>query len=535
MKNILTFLCCLFLLGLTACNKEKEEIRPYSILPEPQQIEYIKGSFNLKNKPTIAFPSELAGEAALANQYLSEDFSIQPVLKEGKKSGNITLLVDASVLPEHPEGYVLDIQSKKITIKANAPAGILYGIQTLRQLIGTSVETGHAPSLQCGTITDYPAFSWRAFMIDESRHFQGKEIVFKLLDNMSQLKMNVLHWHLVDDPGWRIEIDKYPELTNIGAYRDSSGVDYWKSGRFDGIPHGGFYTKNEIREIVAYAAARHINVMPEIEFPGHATAAIASYPWLGTTGKQLKVSCDYGGYDIFNMADPRVVDFFHDVLTELIELFPYQVIHIGGDETNYDFWKNSPIAVQYMKENGLKTPADLQVKTTNDMSQWLADHNRRMMGWTEITGAKIHAWQNREDNVTEQHLAPGTIVHFWQGDQDLLKKTVSDGYDVVNSFHEYTYLDYSYESIPLEKSYSFSPIPEGLTPEQEKRILGLGCQMWTEWVPNEQKLHYQVYPRIAAYAEVGWTAPEKKDYNRFQESLKYFLNNWEKQGIKVGH
>jgi N-acetyl-beta-hexosaminidase len=268
--------------------------------------------------------------------------------------------------------------------------------------------------------------------------------------------------------------------------------------------------------------------------PGHSTAAIAAYPWLGSTGKKVKVSCDFACYDIFNVTDPKVMDFLHDVLTEVMDLFPGKVIHIGGDEVLYEFWKGSPSITQYMKKNGIKTHADLQINFTNQMSQWITSKNRRMMGWNEITGAKIHDWQKAEDNITQQHLALGTIVHFWQGTPSLIKKTIEDGYDIVNSYHKYTYLDYSYKSISLEKAYSFNPVPEGLTAEQQKKVLGLGCQMWTAWEPDEKAVNWEVYPRIAAYAEVGWTPQEKKDYDRFLKALDYFLAKWKKQGIEYG-
>ncbi|GHT41107.1 hypothetical protein AGMMS49965_10380 [Bacteroidia bacterium] len=527
--NYKLFFASCFLLGFCACNKKE-----YSVLPTPQQVEYANGSFDLKDELTIAFPPELAGEAAYCSDAARHVSTISPV-KEGEKAGDITLLLDASVLPEHPEGYVLDIQSKGIVIKANAPAGILHGIQTLRQLLEAPVETRRATSLRCGTITDYPALGWRAFMLDESRHFQGKEVVFKLLDNMAALKMNVFHWHLVDDAGWRIEIKKYPELTKTGAFRDSTAMFFWKSGIFDGKPHGGFYTQDEIREVVAYATARHITIVPEIEMPGHAQAAIASYPWLGTIGKPLKVSCDFGGNDVFDVTKPQVTEFFHDVLTEMMALFPGEVIHIGGDEVPDHYYKNSPSVQKYMKAHNIKTPIALQIDATNKLSKWLAAKNHRLMGWNEITGAKIHAWQTAEDYAAEQeqHLDRSAVVHFWQGDPALIKKAAADGYDVVNSFHEYTYLDYSYHSI--ERAYSFEPVPEGLTAEEQKHILGLGCQMWTEWVPNTQNLYGKVFPRIAAFAEVGWTAPEKKDYNSFLQRLPYFLHQWEKQGIHYGH
>ncbi|GAP72300.1 family 20 glycosylhydrolase [Candidatus Symbiothrix dinenymphae] len=534
------FLAVCMLSGVNAYGND--EIRPYSILPEPQQVAYTTGSFKLKDKLTIAFPPKLANEATLCRDVARHvSAAINPILQKGQKSGDITLVLDASVLPQKPEGYILDIQSKGIVIKANAPAGILYGIQTLRQLLEASLaaaETWHATSLQCGTITDYPTLGWRALMLDESRYFHGKEAVFRLLDNMARLKLNVFQWHIVDSDGWRIEIKKYPELTKTGAHRDSTIKKGWwdvgyEHGYLERKPHGGFYTQDEIREVVAYAAARHITIVPEIEMPGHGDAAINSYPWLGVpkVGTQ-KTRDNLMGTYVFDVTDPKVIEFFHNVLTEVMALFPSKVIHIGGDEVHFDYWKNSPAVSQYMKEKGFKTPADLQVDFTNKMSQWLTSKKRNMMGWNEITGADVQGGNN--DHTTGQRLAPGTVVQFWKGDLSLIKKAIDDGYNVVNSQHQFTYLDYTYKSLSLEKAYSFNPVPKSLTDEQKKSVLGLGCQLWTEFVPDENALNYRVYPRIAAYAEVGWTAPDKKDYKRFLKSLDYFLAEWKKQGIEYG-
>ncbi|GHT52633.1 hypothetical protein AGMMS49982_13390 [Bacteroidia bacterium] len=493
----------------------------YSVLPAPQQVEYSNGSFKLKDKLTIAFPPELAGEAAYCRDVARHVSSVNPILQKGKKSGDITLVLDASVLPEHPEGYVLEIQRKRIIVKANAPAGILHGIQTLRQLLGTSsgqtVETWRATSLQCGTITDYPTLGWRAFMLDESRHFFGKEVVLKLLDNMSRLKMNVFHWHIVDNHGWRIEIPKYPELTKTGAARDFS------------VPKksfASFYTQEEIRDIVAYASARHITIVPEIEFPGHSNAAIASYPWLGSG-------------DALNLTNPAVEDFLKDVLEDVIALFPGNVIHIGGDEVDFKYWKTTPSIVQSMQENNILSPADLQVSFTNKIADWLASKNRRIMGWSEVTGKVIpDYWRPMlpEDHILKQPLSPNVIVHSHCDNLATTQGNMQDGCDIVNSFSRMTYLDYSRDFheeryITLQKAHSFQPVPEGLTAEQQKKVLGLSCQMWTEWVPNEQNMNKKVYPRIAAYAEVGWTSPDKKDYSRFLKALDYFLKDWEQQGI----
>lgn len=526
----LSFLSVVLFLFFCAC--QPHPVEEYSILPAPQEISYTSGFYKLGKKVHVTYPPALENEANLLQTYLSTGFGLKVELGKDSSKGDVRLVLDPTVQPDHTEGYVLDATSGKVVIKANSSAGIWNGIQTLRQIIQ---ERDGKYTIQKAVITDYPAFSWRAFMLDEGRYFKGKEVVLNLLDEMAQLKMNVFHWHLTDDQGWRIEIKKYPKLTEIGAFRDSSEIGHFGSNKFDGKPHGGFYTQEEIKEIVSYAAQRHIQVVPEVEMPGHASAAIASYPWLGTADKQIKVPGNFGvHYQVYNVTDPRVTQFLEDVIDEVITLFPSPVFHIGGDEVRYNQWKESPAVRSYMAKHQLKTPAELQIFFTNGISNLLASKGKRMMGWNEITGSKLHEYQSSEDTEVAQKLAPGTIVHFWKGDPELIKQTVQKGYDVVNSYNKYTYLDYSYESIPLEKSYNFNPVPEGLTREQEKRILGSGCQMWGEFIPTVEKMNTEIYPRLAAYAEVGWTEADRKDYHRFLRALAPFLQKWSARGITCG-
>ena len=524
--NLLISLCFLFL-----CACQAPPVEEYTIIPQPQEISYTPGFFKMSNQPVISYSGNLVNEAQYLQNVLAADFSVNATLKEGK--GDINLILDPAVLADKPEGYQLEVASGKIAIKSSTPAGILNGVQTLRQIIK---EKDGKYVVQRAAVSDYPAFFWRAFMLDEGRYFKGKDVVLKLLDEMAGLKMNVFHWHLTNDQGWRIEIKKYPKLTEVGAYRDSSEINHFGSDVYDGKPHGGFYTQAEIKEIVDYASKRHITIVPEVSMPGHASAAIASYPWLGTSGKQIKVPGKFGvHYEVFNVSDPKVMQFFDDVTNEVIALFPGSVFHIGGDEVKYDQWKASPVIRSYMAKNGLKTPAELQVYFTNEISNMLASKGKRMMGWNEITGDKLHEYQSAEDTKeVEQQLAKGTIVHFWKGDPALIKKTIDKGYDVVNSYHEYTYIDYNYESIPLSKAYSFNPVPEGLSPKEQSRVLGLGCQMWGEFIPTVESMNRLVYPRIAAYAETGWTGADKKDYSRFLRSLAYFTGKWTAEGIVIG-
>lgn len=525
--NVLVFLCFVFL-----CACQAPPVEEYAIIPQPQEVNYTPGFFKMGNRPVISYSGDLNNEAGLLQKVLSSDFSLSATVKDTGK-GDINLILDPAVLPDKPEGYQLEVSSGKVEIKAGTPAGILNGVQTLRQIIK---EKDGEYMIQRASVSDYPAFSWRAFMLDEGRYFKGKDVVLKLLDEMSQLKMNMFHWHLTNDQGWRIEIKKYPKLTEIGAFRDSSEINHFGSDVYDGKRHGGFYTQEDIKEIVDYASKRHITIVPEVSMPGHASAAIASYPWLGTSGKQIKVPGKFGvHYEVLNVSDPKVLQFLDDVTNEVIELFPSPVFHIGGDEVKYDQWKASPAIRSYMAKKGLKTPAELQIYFTNEISNMLAVKGKRMMGWNEITGDKLHEYQSEEDTKeAEQQLAKGTIVHFWKGDPALIKKTIDKGYDVVNSYHEYTYVDYNYESIPLSKAYAFNPVPEGLSPEEQSRVLGLGCQMWGEFIPTVESMNRLIYPRIAAYVETGWSGLDKKDYNRFLKSLDYFKNKWAAEGIVIG-
>lgn len=431
------------------------------------------------------------------------------------------------------EGYQLVVDKKGVQIRAAHDAGLFYGEQTLGQLVQTDADGKEwVPYVQ---VEDKPAFSWRAYMLDEGRYFKGKEVVKSLIDEMARLKMNVFHWHLTDDVGWRIEIKKYPLLTQVGAWRDSSEIVTWQSGKYDGRPHGGFYTQEEIKEVIRYAADRHITIVPEIEMPGHASSAIAAYPWLGVTKEQIRVPTRFAGDPwTYNVADPKVYAFLEDVIAEVAALFPSEVIHIGGDEVKYDHWKMSPEVKALMEKEGMENYSDVQVYFTNRMSQYVESLGKRMMGWNEIMGLTIHEWSSEENASSDSELAGNAVIHFWKGDVAHMKEALRRGHDVVNSTHSYTYLDYSYESIPVKASYEFDPVPEGIPGEQANRVLGLGCQMWCEWAPTVADVHRQTFPRLAAYAETGWTRPENKDYDRFVRELPRLIQGWKSRGIVPG-
>lgn len=369
MRIIYTFI---FLLAVTFFSfplKAEDSVR---LIPQPAEIRMQSGTLTLPGSVGISYSPVLNTEAALLSKYLQES-KFATKLYSGKSGAMIQLQLSQTILPAHKEGYILQVSDRNIQIKSSSSAGIFYGIQTLRQLIGKYPDR-KLPQL---TITDYPNFSWRAFMLDEARYFKGKEVVCRLLDQMAYLKMNTFHWHLTDDQGWRIEIKKYPKLTEIGSHRDSSEINHFESDVFDGKSHSGYYTQKEIKEIIEYAHERHINIVPEIEMPGHASAAIASYPWLGTNNAPIKVPGKFGvHYNVYNVADPKVLDALKDILTEVIELFPSPVIHIGGDEVKYNPWKESPVVQAYMQKHALQTPAELQVHFTNGISNWLSSKGK---------------------------------------------------------------------------------------------------------------------------------------------------------------
>ncbi|MFY9153931.1 MAG: beta-N-acetylhexosaminidase [Prolixibacteraceae bacterium] len=499
----------------------------YPVIPYPNKLVKADGLFEFKSELTITLPDALMSELEIIKSIFADEYSIK-VLPDSKGRLSITQNNELGA-----EAYKLAVSNDKIEVEASTTTGVFWAVQTIRQLMKHT--DGGSYTISACQIEDQSAYKWRSFMLDEARYFKGEKIVKELLDQMALLKLNIFHWHLTDDQGWRIEIKKYPLLTEIGSKRDSTQVGTWPGGWestiFDGVPHEGFYTQVQVKEIIRYAAERHITIVPEIEIPGHASAAIAAYPWLGSLNKQIKVPGTFGvHYEVFNITDSKVETFLKDVLDEIIALFPSPVIHIGGDEVKYDQWKNSPQVNDFMKANNIASYADLQVWFTNKISIYIGEKGRRMMGWNEIMGTPIHDF-SATDIVTKEKLAQNSIVHFWKGDLKLINDAVTKGYDIVNSFHEYTYMDYNYTKIPLEKSYSFNPTPENIAQSHKKQILGFGCQMWSEWIPTRKSMQNKVFPRLAAYAEAGWTEVPNKDFDRFKQSLGILEQYWDSKGI----
>ena len=520
----------------------------YGVVPMPQRIEMQRGDpFVLDGDVQILVGEGLQQEASFLQVYLKElnGLSLPIAQKRQKKVNYIELTLSPKVA--EPEGYVLTVNKKGITIAGESAAGVFYGIQTLRKsLFADSIV--YSQNLPAVRITDAPRFPWRGMHLDCSRHFWSVDFVKKFIDLLALHNMNVFHWHLTDDQGWRIEIKKWPKLTEVGSQRSGTIIGT-NSDLDDGIPYGGYYTQAELREIVAYAAARHITIVPEIDMPGHMLAALAAYPELGCTGGPYQVGHYWGVYkDVLCVGNPRVYEFVQDVLTEVMDIFPSKVIHIGGDETPSEKWQHCKKCDEiYIKKtlegrvagqvegdsDGPRTMPEypyeemvrsvLQPYFTNKVFNILASKGRRALGWDEILDgapqdAMIMSWRGT---------APGA-------------KAAEAGHDVVMAPTTHCYFDYQQVEdtqfepsrcggfIPIERVYSLDPAPDSLSVEARSHILGTQANLWSEYMINEQMVEYQALPRMSALAEVQWTQPERKDYNAFLQRLTRFTSLFER-------
>ena len=500
----------------------------YPVIPYPNKLVEAGGVFEFKGGLTITFSNEFEQEIELMTSIFTDEYKVKLLSSE---NGKLVIKQNKSL---SREAYKLFITQEKILIEASSGAGCFWAFQTIRQLM-TLTGNGSYTIASC-QIEDYPAYSWRGFMLDEARNFKGKAAVNVLLDQMALMKMNVFHWHLTDDQGWRIEIMKYPLLTDVGAWRDSSHITTdetgWTGHNYDPHPHGGFYTQAEIKEIVAYAANRHITIVPEIDLPGHSMAAIAAYPWLGTIGDTIEVRSSVGDITpgTLNIADDKVFQFIEVVVEELITLFPGIVIHSGGDEADYGPWKKSEAAKALRIKKDLNNYSDLQMYFSNRLAGFLERNGRRMMGWNEILGKNIHTSLWDEVDAT-QSLDKSVVVQFWAGDPSQIKEAMEKGYDVVNSDRHFTYLNYPHSNISLEKAYGFYPTPANVSPELAGHLLGPEFPVWGERLFTRADLYRKVFPRLAAGAEVGWTKDSNKDFDRFNQSLYKLKRIWDFKGI----
>ena len=518
-----------------------------NIIPKPASVKSFndQGAYVINDKSCIYLVSpskELIAQGKFLRQMLSKGTGCPLPLKKGKlidaPENAIVLHIIKQSKKANQEAYKLISNDSQLQIKAPTSKGIFYGTMSLVQSLPLDFhKDGEKKAIkwQVGeaafTITDAPRFGWRGIMLDEARHFFGVDAVKQILDQMALLKLNVFHWSLTNDAGWRIEIKKYPRLTSIGSKRKESEIGTWKSGRSDGKPHKGFYTQEQIRDIVKYAAHRQITIVPEFNIPGHSGAAATCYPHLS-----LKSPKEMPTTFIVNIAlDPTkesTYKFVSDVLDEYIELFPSPIIHFGGDEVRYkEQWAGEPAIEKFMKKKGMKNLGDVQMYFSNRVSKMISKKGRRAMGWNEIYG---HDVNHDGGGTASEKLDKNAIIHLWKGDWGLARHAIKEGYNLVNGYSMYTYLDYSYSSVPLDKAYSFDPVDSigGLSEKERKQVLGVQAQMWTEWTPTLDRMQFQAFPRSVAYAEVGWTQPELKNYKDFGARLQTYNKIMDAHGIK---
>ncbi len=510
-------LIALFILSLSLVNcKEKsvQIIKP-QIIPLPDAVELMDSFFSIDESTGITYDDNLKVSALFLKDFIESGSPIH--LKEGN---DIQFKLDDNL---KPEGYVLTVSKEGITIKASTDQGAFYAVQTLRQLMPVSIENGTFSedeiNIQAVTVKDQPQFKYRGMHLDVARHMFSVDFIKKYIDALSMLKMNTFHWHLTDDQGWRIEIKKYPKLQEVSAYRDETLVGHYSDQphQFDGKRYGGYYTQEEVKEIVQYAKARFVTVIPEIEMPGHAQAAIAAYPELGCTDEPVEVAKKWGVFEEIYCPNQKTFAFLEDVLDEVLELFPSKYIHVGGDEAPKTRWKNCVHCQGLIKKEGLKDEHHLQSYFITKMEAYLNSKGRQIIGW---------------DEILEGGLAPNATVMSWRGTNGAVEAAKS-GHNVVMTPTSHCYFDY-YQSenedaplaiggfLPLEKVYGFNPIPEELTTEESKYVLGAQGNIWTEYIPTEKHLEYMAFPRMLALSEVVWSKLKHKDYKDFVSRLENF-------------
>ena len=519
----LSVVLSVLILMCLSCNSDQPvEYRKFeaiNIIPMPQHMEsMLEDCIRIDSKTTIAYTKHFKNEAEYLKQIIDKASTFSVEIKEvellnDKRSLKHTILLATYPKIVEPEGYmIVPGDEDGVSIMANHPSGMMHGIQTLRQLFVHAFSSGKKRDvwgLPYVVIEDAPKFKHRGLLLDCSRHFFSKAVVKKYIDLLALYKMNVLHWHLTEDQGWRIAIDAYPKLTEIGAWRTES----------DGAEYGGFYTKADIREIVKYAKERHVTIIPEIELPGHSQAAISAYPQLSCTGEQVGVANDWGVFkEIYCAGNDSVFDFLETVLVEVMDLFPSRYIHIGGDEAPKFRWEHCDKCQARMLMEGLKDEHELQSYFIKRIERFVNQSGRQLIGW---------------DEILEGGLSPNATVQSWRGMEGGIS-AVKSGHKAIMSPTSHAYFDYDLKAIDLEKVYHFDPVPDGLTIGERQLILGGECNMWTERVPDDSILDAKVFPRLLAMSEVLWSYPQNKDYNAFYERVQEHYPLLSNLGVRYG-
>ncbi|MFB9863596.1 beta-N-acetylhexosaminidase [Rufibacter immobilis] len=516
---------------------QAQDASRYAIIPKPVKLTPAKGEFKLNSKTKLVLGSS-SPELKTATDFLvtlvenSANFKMEYGTQA--KKNTIAFTLDNSISNE--EGYRLEVTSKKITVAAKTPKGAFLAIQTLRQLMPAAIETKNSGErtfkIPAVSIEDAPRFAYRGMMLDVARHFQPIDFVKKYVDLLAYYKINTFHFHLTEDQGWRIEIKKYPKLQEVAAWRNETKVGHRRETEkgYDGKRHGGYYTQEELKDLVKYAQDRFITVIPEIEMPGHSLAALAAYPELGCKDTTYQVAGTWGVFKDIYCPNEVTFKFLEDVLTEVMAIFPSKYIHIGGDEAPKDVWKQSARAQEVMKREGLKDEHELQSYFIQRMEKFLNSKGRAIIGW---------------DEILEGGLAPNATVMSWRGEKGGIA-AAKQRHDVIMTPNSHLYFDH-YQTkqgikneplaiggfLPLDKVYSYNPVPKSLTPEEAKHVLGVQANLWTEYIPTKEHAEHMVFPRACALAEVAWTPVESKDYTDFVSRLEQNLKRLD--NLKVNY
>ncbi len=502
----------------------------YNVVPLPKSVVMAKGlPFNLTNATTIVYEGtnpEMKRNARFLSEYIQQASGIKTAVldKRDKKAAAIVLTIDPKVTGA--EAYRLSVNNKQVTIAASTPAGVFYGIQTLRKSLPVQT-TGEAITLPAVTVADAPRFGYRGMMLDCARHFFPLSFVKKFIDILAMHNMNVFHWHLTEDQGWRLEIKSHPELTAKSSMRSGTVIGH-NATVDDSIPHGGFYTQQEAREIVEYARQRHITVIPEIDMPGHMLAALAAYPELGCTGGPYEVGHRWGVYkDVLCLGKESTYKFVQDVIDEVVDIFPAKYFHIGGDESPTVMWEKCPKCLQKAKDENTDIK-HLQQYFTNRVEKYLNGKGKSIIGWDEILEGKINQ---------------SATIMSWRGVEPGLK-AAKQGHDVIMTPSSHVYFDH-YQTkdtkhepdaiggcSPVDKVYSYEPLPDTLSAEAKSRIKGVQANLWTEYIPFTTQAEYMVLPRMAALAEVQWTPVAKKNFDDFSKRALRLSDLYDRYGYQ---
>jgi hexosaminidase len=533
-------LCVVFALAGACGSPDATPAKPVQLdaphlglIPVPSHMTGAVGTFRIASTTGVVYSG---GEGAVAAaQYFVElikqqrpDLAFRKPQENTPQSGSIAFVLTNDE-KGGAEGYALVVSPKGVTIKARTPAGLFYGAVTLWQLITAEAMQGLSVDVPALNIVDAPRFGWRGLMLDSARHFQSPEYIKQFIDWMALHKLNVLHWHLIDDQGWRLEIKKYPRLTSVGAWRVPAGhAPLTDIDPATGKPrqYGGFYTQEQVRDIVAHAARRHITVVPEIEMPGHATAAVVAYPELGVTNKPPKaVPEEWGIFPTLFNVDDSTFTFLENVLSETIELFPSEYIHVGGDEAMKDEWHASAKVQARMKELGVKDEHALQSYFIQRVGKFINSKGRKLIGW---------------DEILEGGLAPDATVMSWRGIDGAIAAAKA-GHDTVLSPAPDLYFDHwqslgdaspgRSNTLSLKDVYLFNPLPDSILPEQRKHVLGVQATLWAEMMRSEARVTYMAFPRAAALAEVAWSSAERISWEGFEKRLEPQLHRYASLGI----